>query len=155
MTMNEGATPPEGVETVTSIAPVQDKHDYLVALFKESRYGLVDFGFKQTAVLTLFIGWIATSETARNFINQHKCGVPSIATGALILYFSLFVYWTLTYKRRSQFAYGHLLKLKYLPVEFYAPLRVTSRLVWTFFVMHGATCTSLIAYLFLAAHAGP
>jgi hypothetical protein len=149
MTMNEDVTPQEGEETVTPTASVQDKHDYLVALFKESRYGLVDFGFRQSAVVTLLIGWIVTSKLATEFVRQNRTWVPPIAAAALTLYFCFFVYWTLTYKWRSRFAYERLLDLEYLPTEFYAPLCITNRLVWNFFCMHGVTCATLIAYLFL------
>lgn len=37
-------------------ATAKEKHDFLVSLLKESRYGLVDFMFKQAAILFLFLG---------------------------------------------------------------------------------------------------
>ena len=49
-------------------ATAKEKHDFLVTLLKESRYGLVDLMFKQAAIVFLFLGCIIASDSARQFL---------------------------------------------------------------------------------------
>jgi hypothetical protein len=142
---NRSANPLAGVE-VTS-APDKDKHDFLVSLLKESRYRMVDFMFKQAAVLTLLIGWILSSKEAREFI----AGAPIVRKAyafAVALYALLSIFWAWTFRRRSKCAHKHLLELRYMPEEFYSTLLVTKPLTISFVSMHVAGCAVLIAFLF-------
>jgi hypothetical protein len=81
-------------------ATAKEKHDFLVALLKESRYGLVDFMFKQAAILFLFLGWIMTSDSVRQFLASS----PSMRTFCIFLtifYAVAFAKWTTTFRNRS------------------------------------------------------
>jgi hypothetical protein len=126
-----------------SFATSKDKHDFLVSLLKETRYGMVDFGFKSSTVLTLFIGWIVSSDTAREFVITTP-GLRPILVGTIAAYWVLFLYWTWSYRKRSCSAYSHLETLGFLPKEYYSTLVVTKLLVATFAVTHGMMCGTLI-----------
>lgn len=77
---------------------------------------MIDFMFKQTAVLTLFIGWIVSSKDAREFIAAES-SVRNVGVCAVALYALLLVFWAWTYRQRSESACRHLLQLAYMPAE--------------------------------------
>ncbi|MBA3571473.1 MAG: hypothetical protein H0W34_05775 [Pyrinomonadaceae bacterium] len=145
--MCEKSPPPPSEAQATPSAPAKDKHDFLVALLKESRYGLIDFMFKQAAVLTLLIGWVVSSDKARDFIAGANI-VQTIGACVVSLYSLLFVFWAWTYRQRSQSAYAHLLALGYMPKDFYATLHVTKRLAVSLVAIHATGCAVLIAFLY-------
>lgn len=130
-----------------STASAKDKHDYLVALLKESRYGMIDFMFKQAAVLTLLIGWIVSSDKARDFIADNPM-VRNMGAGVVAFYSFLFVFWAWTYRNRSASAHEHLLKLAYMPADFYSTLLITRQLATSLVGIHVVGCGVLIAFIF-------
>jgi hypothetical protein len=123
------------------------KHDFLVALLKESRYGMTHFMFKQGAVLTLFFGWIISSKEARQFIAQARQLRMILACG-IVLYSLLFIFWAWTFRRRSQSAYTHLLRLRFMPADFYATLLLTRAAAVSLVSIHVVGSAVLIACLF-------
>jgi hypothetical protein len=126
----------------------KEKYDFLIAILKESRYGLVDFAFKQGAVLMLFLGWILTSDKAREFIGGAlpQCILTAIL---VLLYAAAYILWILTWRRRSSVAFEHLEKLSYMPVEYYSPLRISTGVIVSFILLHCAVCLIMVIYLFL------
>lgn len=56
-TMDDIHSPEASQEKATD----KEKHEFLAAILKETRYGLVDFMFKHGAVVMLFLGWIVSS----------------------------------------------------------------------------------------------
>jgi hypothetical protein len=127
-------------------APENEQHEYLVALLKESRYHLIDFMFRQATVLTLLIGWIVSSDKARDFIATAQ-GVRTIAVIAVTLYCALLMFWAWNYHLRSASAYAELVKLRYMPDRFYRTLRVTKPLVATLMCIHFVACAVLVFFL--------
>jgi hypothetical protein len=108
---------------------------------------MIDFMFKQAAVLTLLIGWILSSREAREFI----AGAPIVQAAyvfAVALYALLSIFWAWTFRRRSECAYRNLLQLGYMPGEFYTTLVITKPLTISFISIHFAGCAVLIAFLF-------
>jgi len=141
-----GENQPDTVPQETDDSPRKERHDFLASVLKESRSELVDFMFKQGAVLTLILGWILSSKEAHDFIQTHPCirfiGIPSTC-----MYFVLLVYWIWSYKERSDSAYLHLLNLRYMPGEFYSSLRVTNAVAVSLISAHFILCAVLTAAL--------
>jgi hypothetical protein len=127
-------------------APEKEKHEYLVGLLKDSRYHLIDFMFKQAAVLTLLIGWVLSSDKARDFIATAH-GVRTIAVVAVSLYCALLIFWACTYRLRSVSAYAELVKLQYMPKHFYGTLLVTKPLAASLICIHVVACVVLVLFL--------
>ena len=119
----------------------------LIAILKESRYGLVDFMFKHGTVLMLFLGWIVSSDRARQFLSG-TFQTRVIVTSLIISYFIVFILAMYTWKRRSENAFHHLVELEYMPVRYYSPLRVTAGVMVGFIGIHGAACTAITILLF-------
>lgn len=129
------------------LSSAKDKHDFLVSLLKESRSGMIDFMFKQAAVLTLFIGWIISSDDAQRFISgEPDLRIPSVF--AIALYAFLFIYWILTYRKRSIAAHDRLVELRFMPAEFYFPLLISTRLSVSLVCAQILLCSVLAILLF-------
>jgi len=108
---------------------------------------MIDFMFKQAAVLTLLIGWIVSSDKARDFIAANPM-VRNMGAGVVAFYSFLFVFWAWTYRNRSASAHEHLLKLAYMPADFYSTLLITRQLATSLVGIHVVGCGVLIAFLF-------
>ena len=137
---------PDVVHQELGHASRQERHDFLASLLKETRSSVVDFMFKQTAVLMLVLGWLLSSKEARDFIQAHPflrlVFIPSIC-----FYFSFLVFWISGYRKRSNSAYEDLVNLRYMPKEFYTSLRVTNVIAASFISAHFILCVVLIATL--------
>ncbi len=133
-------------EADTISASEKDQHDFLASLLKEARYGMIDFMFKQAAVLTLFIGWKLSSDDARKFIAAEP-GVRVVGVSAVAAYALLLAFWAWTYRIRSHAAYRDLLKIHFMPARYYSPLLITWRLALSLVSAHFVLCTVLIMFL--------
>ena len=54
-------------------AVLKEKHEYLVAVLKDTYSGLIDFAFKHGALLAIALGWLVTSDDAV----QRQAKVPT------------------------------------------------------------------------------
>ena len=127
-------------------APRKEKHEFLAALLRDSRSSLIDFMFKQAAVITLVLGWIFSSKTTQEFVQTHP-RIGEIAISAICIYFVLLTFWIWNYRQRSNSAYQHLLNLRYMPKEFYSTLRVSDAVAVSFMGAHFILCVVLVMAL--------
>jgi hypothetical protein len=124
------------------------KHEFLATLLKDTRYGLVDFMFKQAAIVLLFLGWIVSSDKAQEYIS-HSILVKLCGVLLVVAYSGMFVVWALTYWTRSNRAYEQLIELDYMPASYYSSLRIGARTIIGFILLHGAAC--IIAIVLIVA----
>lgn len=100
--------------------------------------------YKIIAFLLLTVGWLLTSENARNFLRTNTvafrsalAAIPVIATVHVIIAVGMY--------RDSLRAVDRLVQLDYMPMEYYADQRITPMLLVTNLALHLA----LFAVLFL------
>ncbi|MEY2558948.1 MAG: hypothetical protein QOE34_2373 [Verrucomicrobiota bacterium] len=127
-------------------APRKDRHDFLAALLKDARSALIDFMFKQAAVLTLVLGWILSSKETHEFLQSHQ-SMGLVAIPAVCCYFALLIFWIWNYRLRSDSAYHHLLNLSYMPKEYYSALHVTNAMAVSLVGAHFILCAVLTTAL--------
>lgn len=145
--MNGGNQPiPDRLRQEEGIAPRGEMHQFLATVLKEARSDLIDFMFKQAAVITLILGWILSSKEAHEFIQAHPV-IRCIAIPSIFLYFTLLAFWIWSYRQRSDSAYQHLLNLRYMPKEFYSSSHVTRFMALTLISAHFILCAVLAAAL--------
>jgi hypothetical protein len=134
----------------SSTASEKEKHEFLVSVLKESRYGLIDFMFKHAAILTLFLGWIVTSEPARRLLSSGM-RVCLLGSFLILVYAAVFGIWATAWRNRSIAAYTNLVDIGYMPLEYYAPLRISNATLASFIGIHWAVCVFAAVGLFLVA----
>jgi Ni/Fe-hydrogenase subunit HybB-like protein len=127
----------------------KEKHDFLVTILKESRYGLIDFMFKHGTVLTLALGWLLTSDKSREFIGSSR-SIQIVTACLIFVYAGLFSVWIYAFRVRSASSFQYLVEMNYMPADFYTPLCVTKRVVIGFMAIHYAVCVVAIVFVFLA-----
>src|ERR1051325_9071521 len=91
-------------------ASTKEKHDFLIGVLKEMRAGVVDFMFKQGAILTLVMGWVISVEPAQKFFKAHPEARYAEATAVVFLCLFL-TRSVLTYRNRSRRACEFLVQL--------------------------------------------
>jgi hypothetical protein len=123
-----------------------EKHAFLVAVLKEALSTITDRMFKHAAILTLILGWIISSDKAREFLSSGH--IRFICSFLLLFYTALFALWTDAWRRRSQAAFHHLIELRYMAIEFYSPFRIHLGLAASFIGIHCAICFAIIAFIF-------
>jgi Ca2+/H+ antiporter len=136
----------ESLRQEEGLAPRSEKHEFLATLLKEARSDLIDFMFKQAAVITLILGWILSSKEAHEFIRANPF-IRRIAIPSICLYFTLLAFWIWSYRQRSDSAYQHLLNLRYMPKEFYSSSHVTRPMALTLISAHFLLCAVLAVAL--------
>lgn len=128
-------------------ASAKERNDFLIDLLRETRAALIDFMFKQSAVLILVIGWIVSSENARKFVAAAE--VRRLGTAGVCIYALLFLYWMRTYSRRSASTQEHLLELQFLPRSYFEPLTISPGLVTSLVAVQLLLCAILMGLLFI------
>jgi hypothetical protein len=134
----------ESLPREEGFAPRSERHEFLAGLLKDARTDLIDFMFKQAAVITLILGWILSSKEAHVFIELHPI-IRWIAIPSICLYFALLTFWIWSYRNRSDSAYKHLLNLHYMPKEVYLSSHVTRFMALTMIAAHLILCVFLAA----------
>ena len=124
-----------------------EKHAFLVAVLKEALSTVTDRMFKHAGILTLILGWVISSDKAREFLGS-GLHIRFICSFLLLFYTALFALWTDAWRRRSQAAFHHLIELRYMPIEFYSPFRIHVGLAASFISIHCAICFAIIAFYF-------
>lgn len=127
-------------------ASAKEKHDFLIGVLKETRAGVVDFMFKQGAILTLVMGWVISSKPAQEFFAAHSAARYAAAAGVMFLCLFL-TRWVLIYRSRSQRACEFLLQLGYMPREFYSDIVVTKRFAISLITLYVAAGLVLLICL--------
>lgn len=125
-----------------------EKHAFLVTVLKEALSAITDRMFKHAAILTLILGWIISSDKAREFLDSGR-HIRFICSFLLLFYTALFALWTDGWRRRSQAAFQYLIELRYMPIEFYSPFRIHPGLAASFISIHCAICFAMIAFIFI------
>jgi len=128
-------------------ASAKEKHDFLVGVLKETRAGVVDFMFKQAAILTLVLGWVISSQTAQAFFAAQPEARYAAAAGVIFLC-PFLTRWVLNYRRRSLRACEFLVELRYMPREFYSDIVVTKRFAISLIILYLIACLVLLTCLF-------
>lgn len=116
-------------------ATPKERNDVLVGLLKDHYAGLLDFEFKNTAALTLILGWVLSSDTARKTLAADQVAAAVVCAAILILT-ALHAVWVKTFFTRSRSVYERIVELNYIPVEDVENRRVSRLTRWTFTLFH-------------------
>lgn len=116
-------------------ASAKEKFDMLFGLLKEYFNQMVDNSFRHATVEVLILGWLITSESARNFFqNNHM--VSWFACSVTLLYATFHSTWIWKNYLRSRIAYMQLRELGYMPSEYFGPRRIPLLMPISFIVVH-------------------
>jgi hypothetical protein len=132
-------------------AGLKEKHEYLVAVLKDTYSGLIDFAFKRGALLAIAMGWLVTSDDARAFL-AHSSTSKFCLCAAVILLTYFHSRWVGVFYCRSVDAHEKLVSLGYMPRDF-LDLRLIRRHTYVTFVAVHAATSLVICVLALDARA--
>ena len=116
-------------------ASAKEKFDMLFGLLKDYFNQMVDNSFRHATVEALILGWLITSESARNFLHNNPV-VSWFACGWILLYAAFHSTWIWKNYLRSRIAYMQLRKLGYMPSEYFGPRRIPLLMPISFVVLH-------------------
>ena len=133
-----------------STASTKEKHDFLIGVLKDARGSVVDFMFKQAAILTLVMGWVISSEHAQTFFKMHRAARYAGLIGVIFLCLFLTL-WVRNYRNRSQEACKSLVRLGYMPENYYDNLVITNRFANSLIILYSVACVVLLVCLFCVA----
>ncbi|HKP03657.1 MAG TPA: hypothetical protein VJU77_09895 [Chthoniobacterales bacterium] len=133
-----------------AVASPKEKHDFLVGVLKEVRAAVIDFMFKQAAILTLIMGWVISSQPAQSFLAAHSPARYAAAGGIAFLCLFLIAR-VMSFRNRSHSDYKFLLQLGYMPQEFYSRIVITWSLALSLISLYVVACLVLIICLFCTA----
>jgi hypothetical protein len=137
----------QAVGATEPAASLKDKHEFLSTVLRDTYTGLIDFAFKHGALLAIALGWLITSDNAREFLAQNSIAKYSICLAALL--WTYFYYrWVRVFYNRSNRAYDKLKLLNFMP-EDYMALRVIPESTFVTFVIFHAAMSILICILAL------
>jgi hypothetical protein len=130
-------------------ASTKEKFDMLFGLLKGYFNQLVDNSFRHATVEALILGWLITSESARNFLQNNRV-VSWFACGVVLLYATFHSTWIWKNYLRSCIAYTQLCKLGYMPSEYFGPRRIPLFMPISFMVVHW--CVALLISSIIVFH---
>ena len=107
----------------------------LFGLLKDYYNLMVDNSLRHAAVEVLILGWMITSESARNFWQSHRA-VSWFACTVTLLYATFQSAWMWKNYVRSRIAYMQLCKLGYMPSEYFGPRRIPLFMLISFIAAH-------------------
>jgi hypothetical protein len=137
----------ETVGATETPASLKDKHEFLITVLRDTYTGLLDFAFKHGTLLAIALGWLITSDNARDFLSQNAIAKYSICLAALL--WTYFYYkWVGVFYNRSSDAYDRLKLLNFMP-EDYVVLRVIPKSTRVTFVIFHAAMSILLCILAL------
>jgi hypothetical protein len=125
---------PSGEQAAVEATP-KERNELLVGLLKDHYAGLLDFEFKHGAFLTLILGWILSSETARKTFAADGIAV-GVACGAMLILTVLHAVWVRTFFTRSRDVYERIVELNYIPTRDVESRRITRLTRWSFTLFH-------------------
>lgn len=120
-------------------ATAKERHDQLTAILSENYSGLLELEIKNSGLLIIGLGWLASSTTLQSLIRSNF-NIALAATVATIALAVIYVVWVASVYRGSQQAHFELSRLAFLPDTYYrsrliSPLLVAC-LVGTQFVLY-------------------
>jgi hypothetical protein len=124
----------------------REQYELLLDVLKDTRAGVVDYSFKHGAILTLFLGWIVSSQETQRFLDA-SVGRKTASSALILAYGAMYAVWTATWRHRSEVAYKHLVKLDYMPRDYYEDLRVPAFLVVSFVTLQSLGCLTALYFL--------
>jgi hypothetical protein len=139
----------------------KERCDFLITLLKETRYGLIDFCFKHSAIVLLFLGWIVSSDKAQEFFRTSSririlgsivlasAVIKSLSILLVLAYSAMFIVWIITYYNRSNITFKNLFDLGYFPISYYAPLRINVGVVAGFVGLHAVACIIACVFIYI------
>ena len=142
------------VEAPTSRATPKEEHELLYGIIKDFHDSIIDFEFKHGVILSVILGWIITSDKARDFISKSPIAYICIIIVMILLTTFHFI-WVRVYSSRSKSAREAIRELDYMPVEF-ADLRIVSEFsARTFIVIHALVTTAICLMVVVVHLQGP
>jgi len=123
------------MESPPSEASVKEKFDLLFVLLKDYFNQIVDNSFRHATVEVVVLGWLISSESARNFFQSNRV-VSWYACSVTLLYAIFHSIWIWKNYLRSRTAYVQLCKLGYMPSEFFDSPRISLFMPVSFIVAH-------------------
>jgi len=138
----------EGLPAVVAVAgePKADakaRFEILFATIRDYQQGLLENTAKTAGFLLLSIGWLVTSETARDVLGADGV-LRSAAAGAVILAVTLYAAASLHVYRVARRVHARLLDLAYVPAEDLAVRRL-SGLTLMLLILGNMTIALLLA----------
>jgi hypothetical protein len=128
-------------------ASLKDKHEFLITVLRDTYTGLIEFAFRHGAILAIALGWLITSDNAREFLSSNTIAKYSLCSAALLL--TYFHYrWVRVFYNRSSEAHAKLKLLNFLP-EDYVVLRVIPKSTFITFVIIHTVMSILLCILAL------
>ena len=124
----------------------REQYELLLDVLKDTRSGLVDYSFKNGAILTLFLGWIVSSQETQRFFDA-SVGRKTAGSALILTYGAMYVVWTATWRHRSEVAYKQLIKLDYMPRDYYEDLCIPAFLVMSFMTLQSLGCLTAVYFL--------
>lgn len=121
-------------------------HELLISLLQKYYSGLIDFAFKNGAILTLILGWLIASDTAQAFFSSTMT-IQLISIGMMSLYAIAHGLWVYKWYQKSNIAFSQLQELSYMDSRYYNSQRVQPYQAFLFMFIHGAG--SVVTVLFL------
>ena len=116
-------------------ATPKERNDLLVDQLKEYYAGVIDFEFKHATVLTLIVGWLLSSETARKTLAADR--VAAVGVCAVVLLLTAFhAVWVWRFYARSARAYARIVELKYVDTRDIESRRIPALTRWSYTLIH-------------------
>jgi hypothetical protein len=113
----------------------KDKFDILHKSLMQYYVGIIDFEFKHATFLVLGLGWLITSESAREFIKGHFL----VRTFSLLTILTLTVLhglWISKYYGKSRNTFRLMTELSFVPKSYYDGIRIPQYMKLSFIAIH-------------------
>ena len=117
-------------------ATPKERNDILVDQLKEYYAGIIDFEFKQGAVLLLILGWLLSTEAARKVMAADWAARAGVCSAALLLT-AFHAVWVWRYYARSARVYARIAELKYIDTQDIESRRIPAFTRWSYTLIHG------------------
>ncbi len=101
-----------------STASVKDRHEQLMVILSDNYSGLMDLQFKNSGLLLIAIGWLASSTTMQSLI-AGNFRIAVAATAATMVLSVIYVVWIVSVYRGSQRVRIELSRLAFMPETYY------------------------------------
>jgi hypothetical protein len=116
-------------------ATPKEEFDVLYATLHQLHEGLIEFEFRNGALLFLVLGWLLTAVDAHNLLRENlpiRLAITIALSGLTLLH----AMWVHRHYVRSVAAHRLLLKLSYVPESYLEPRRIHKGLALSFGITH-------------------
>ena len=123
-------------EIETERATRKEQYDLLIGLLNNHYTGLISSEFKHAALVALVAGWLGTAESPQNFLVQSDLGTRALVCLPLLVLTVFHAKWLNTLYQKSEDVFRHLVKLDYMPAEYFVGRRFPRFSIISFGIIH-------------------